>query len=211
MDLSNPLGSLLPSNEARVLRVLARLEAPISGRQVHALAGEGSYSGIRLALERLSASGLVHSVVTPSSTNYSINRRHLLCSPVLEALDSRSRLLRLIQEHLGFVPTSDAKPGDLSLSLYGSVARGDSHDSSDIDIVVIYRDDDQKRQQGEDIDALLPLIELWTGSPAQLYDVTRSELKSMVMTKDPIIDSWFADSVTVVGPSVSELTTGIRG
>jgi hypothetical protein len=41
--------------------------------------------------------------------------------------------------------------------------------------------------------------------------VTRSELKSMVMTKDPIIDSWFADSVTVVGPSVSELTTGIRG
>jgi len=205
MDLSNPLGSLLPANEARALRVLARLESPISGRQVHALAGEGSYSGMRLALERLCVSGLVEGNPSSSSTNYAINRDHLLWQPIKDILESRSRLFRNIRNHLTNSPEDDAEQLTLSVSLYGSVARGDSGAASDVDLAVVYENEMQKAQEQMAVDTLVRQIERWTSSAVQLYDVTRAELAAMARSQDPIINSWVADSVTVMGPSISTL------
>ncbi len=209
MNLSDPLGTLLATNDAKVLRVLSRLEAPISGRHVHRLSGDVSYSGIRLALERLARTGLVVATPLAHAVMYSVNRQHLLWPPVRSMLESKTRLATQIRDHLS-TEVDDALT-DLALSFYGSVARADSSEQSDIDLVVVYVDERQRDTCREAVGRLLDEIETWTGNSAQLYDITRKELEDMVAANDPIVDSWVTESDAIVGPEMAALCREVLG
>lgn len=205
MDLSNPLASLLPINDSLVIRVLARLESPATGRQVHKLAGEASYSGIRLSLGRLTKTGLLTARRLDHAILYSVNREHLLWGPVEDIIDSRAKLVRMIRTALNLPGAS------VSVSFYGSVAREDSTASSDIDIALVYDDTAQRLELKESVDSLSEKVETWTGNACQVYDVTRDELRSMVRAEDPIVASWKGEAVTFIGPNLQALIGLARG
>jgi Fe2+ or Zn2+ uptake regulation protein len=78
MDLRSPISTVVPSLEGPVLLVLARAEEGLSGRQIHKLAGSGSVAGVRLVLQRLAATGLVHVDDLGNSLLYRLNRKHLV-------------------------------------------------------------------------------------------------------------------------------------
>lgn len=210
MDLSNPLASIMPANDALVFRVLARLESPVSGRQVHKLAGYSSYSGVRLALERLTTTGIVHAQRLEHATLFSINRDHLLWPCLDEIMVSRLQLMRMIRGYLNY-PVEFASPdGQLSVSFYGSVARCDSSQSSDVDLAVVYATTDLRRELKSTVLQVADQIELWTGNPCQMYDITRTELKHMVTVEDPLVASWSQDAVAILGPSMQTLIRDAR-
>ena len=100
-----------------------------------------------------------------SSANYSINRDHLLWQPVQQVLDSRARLLRGIREHFAQYTDVDAAQITLSVCLYGSAARGDSHAASDIDLAVIHENEEQKIKDAPTVEALVLAIETWNANP----------------------------------------------
>src|ERR1700722_14408813 len=85
MNLSQPSDCVVPTLDGPVLMVLARLTAPVTGRQVHQLAGTGSESGVRKVLARLVGQGIVRVNEAGSALLYHANREHVAW-PAVEKL-----------------------------------------------------------------------------------------------------------------------------
>lgn len=197
MDLSAPLASFMNGLDAVALRVVARAGAELTGRQVARLAGTGTPANIRLSLLRLVNIGLVISAPAPHATMYSANRSHLLWPAVEVAMNARQELNRRIA---AFADAS--APEGVTVALYGSVARSDSTTMSDIDLLVVFPDTITLDDRDEFVTGLRDNVELWTGNDAQIYDLTESALARQRLEGDPMVDSWAADGITIVGNSV---------
>lgn len=127
--------------ELPVLRALWRAGSALTGQETHRVTGTGTYGGVRYALERLQRHGLVTGRTVGGSRLFSLNREHLLYPPRSRVRETRSA---------GRAPrarrTSGRAPlpggGDLSVAVFGSVARGDAGLDSDLDLLVVVPQDD---------------------------------------------------------------------
>ena len=132
MNLSSPVGSLIPSMDGVVLEVLAGTHSALGPSRIHALGHRGSRPGVSLALGRLADQGLVHAEPTNYGHTYRLNRDHVLAPAVLAAAEARAEFLRRLT-----AGCQALRPAPLSVALYGSVARRESDDASDIDLLVV--------------------------------------------------------------------------
>jgi len=194
MDLSTPLASFMGGLDAVTLRVVARAGAELSGRQIARLAGRGTPANVRLSLLRLVNIGLVTMVPAPHATMYSANRLHVLWPVVEIAMGARQELTRRIATF-----ADGNAPDGVTVALYGSVARGDSNKTSDIDLLVIFPDAITLDDRDEFVTGLRDSVQLWTGNDAQIYDLTESALTTQTTENDPIVDSWASDGIIVFG------------
>ena len=197
MDLSAPLASFMNGLDAVTLRVVARAGANLSGRQIARLAGAGTPANVRLSLLRLVDIGLVTMVPAPHATMYSANRSHILWPAVEIAMSARLELNRRIAAF-----AEACAPDGVTVALYGSVARGDSNKTSDIDLLVIFPDAVTLDSRDEFITELRDNVQLWSGNDAQIYDLAESALTRQKGEGDPMVDSWTADGVIVFGNSL---------
>ena len=132
MDLSNPLRVVTPTLDADVLRVLAPADKAFTGREVHRAVGTASYDGVRLALARLVRQGIVESERAGSAQLYRLNRDHLAAPHVVALATLRLELIASLREEIaGWLIAP------ILAALFGSVARGDADESSDIDVLVV--------------------------------------------------------------------------
>ncbi|GAA0574160.1 hypothetical protein HPO96_16910 [Kribbella sandramycini] len=202
MDLSNPISTVVPSLDGPVLQVLARAEDGLSGRQIHKLAGQGSVAGVRLVLQRLAATGLVHVDDAGNSLLYTLNRHHL-AAPVVEFLaDLRGALAgRLAAELNGWL----IQP--VHASLYGAVARAEGDLESDVDILLIRADDvaagDPTWEQ--QAAALMQTVVDLTGNPAHVFELSQAELAGHLTTSEAILNDWMDPSIQLAGLPLSAL------
>ena len=197
MDLSAPLTSFMNGLDAVTLRVVARSGAELSGRQIARLAGTGTPANVRLSLLRLVDIGLVAMVPAPHATMYSANRSHILWPAVEIAMSAHQELNRRIATF-----AEACAPDGVTVALYGSVARGDSNKTSDIDLLVIFPDAVTLDSRDEFVTELRDNVQLWSGNDAQIYDLAESALTRQKEEGDPIIDSWATDGVIVFGHSL---------
>ena len=119
MDLGSPVLDVAPAVRGALLQALARLERPVTRRQLAAAAGvaPGNASTV---IEDLIRSGLVSEAVAGRSSMVVLNRNHLAAGPVLALAGLRGELIRRLRERLSGWP-------DLyGAWLFGSVARGDA-------------------------------------------------------------------------------------
>ena len=194
VDLTLPLSTIAPSLEAEALTVLARTEQPLTGRQVAALARRGSHTAIRLVLERLREDGLVEMASAGRAYTYKLNREHLLADAVLLAVSARERLLVRLRNSIQDwqVPAEHA-------SLFGSLARGEAHSGSDIDILVVRPPGElgESRMWQDQLQALEAQVLSWTGNPLSWFETDRSTLHEA--SSEPVMDSWRRDAVHLAG------------
>jgi predicted nucleotidyltransferase len=185
VDVALPLRSVVPTLDGPVVAVLAATTAPLSLAEVHRRAGGGSKSGIRRALLRLVAEGVVHEV----PGGYLLNRDHL-AAPAVELLANLHGefLARIRREIDGWT-----RPPDL-VGLFGSAARRDGDASSDIDVLVVGDDPDI-----DDVDRLGQRIQAWTGNSAQIIALTAGDLRRLRRAKEPIVAAWDRDLVVISG------------
>jgi predicted nucleotidyltransferase len=195
MELVDPLATLVGRTQSEALRVLARTDAGITGRQVARMAGAAMHTGIKRALDKLERSGLVLVDRGLQHSSYRVNRDHLLWPSVELALHAPDELDRRIG---ALARTSDAVE---SVAVYGSVARGDASAESDVDLVVVFAD----AVDDELVARLGDLVRRWTGNTCQVFDLTRTDLERSVRDRDPIVDSWRADARTIVGTDLRAL------
>jgi predicted nucleotidyltransferase len=197
MNLSEPLDGLTSAVEAAVLRVLSRADVGFSGRQVHALAGTGSTSSVHRALSGLVRIGLVTAESRPPSIIYRINREHALWPVIDAALSSRTRVFESIRSFCA----DDLPHGlDLTVVVYGSVARRDSSLDSDLDLFVVYPDgiDDESRA---DVNYRIARhAETITGNEAQVFSVERADLAQRILENDPLVANVLTDGILIFGP-----------
>jgi predicted nucleotidyltransferase len=202
MDLTNPLRSLTPTLEAEVLAVLAGTTDGITGNRLAGLATRGSRQGLMNALDRLAAHGLVTAEHVGAATVYQLNRRHLLCAAVLSALSSRTRLAEMLRSQITTWPTSCVHS-----SLFGSVSRGEAHPTSDIDLLIVRRDDvdpDDDEWQRE-LRGLEREVRAWTGNQLAILEMSARDLSRAAHKGEPIVDSLRRDALAITGSSLDEL------
>ncbi len=202
MDLSHPLRSLIPTLDAAALEVLAGTESGLSATQIARLAGRGSRTGLTLALDRLTRTGLVHA--TPSNTGhlYRLNRDHLLTRAVLEAANARRALLRRLETVI-----DDLTPRPVHASVFGSTARGEATEDSDIDLLIITRTEADKHDDAwsEQIRSLEDQVLAWTGNRLEVLTLSVRGIRAAQEAGEPLIRELWRDALVVHGPELPVL------
>jgi predicted nucleotidyltransferase len=197
MDLARPLTVITPTVDGDVLAVLARAEASFTGRQVHQVAGRHSERGIRNALHRLSAQGIVSRERVGSSDQYRLNRAHL-AAPYVEALAKlREELLRrLAGEIEGWAVAPEFA------ALFGSAARGEMHPESDIDLLVLRPDtgDADAPQWRTQLEALASNVTAWTGNDPRILEFSVGEARKGLAAGDGVLLAARDEGIVVHGP-----------
>ena len=202
MDVAHPISAVSPSLEGEVLQILAGTSMAMTGRQVAALTGRRSHSGVLDALSRLTQQGLVDRVELNRASLFSLNRDHLAAPAVIELAGLRTELVARIR---GEIATWDPMP--IHASLFGSAARGDGDTQSDIDLFVVrpadvLEDDERWRAQ---LDDLTGRIERWTGNGASISEVAEPEIPRLSTDPPPIVEQLRSDAIVLAGPALSDL------
>ena len=198
MHLALPIRSVVPSLEGPVLAVLAGTTAPLSGRRVASLAG-ASHPAVTAALTRLTSAGLVRASHLPPAIVYVANRDHLAW-PAIEALAQlRATALDLIRRTI-----SGWEVRARTAIVFGSFARGDGDEDSDIDLLVVrpdWTDDevDRRDQWEQQLGALGDVLERATGNRVHVVDEDLAKLRRRLEGGDPIVANWTADGIEVGG------------
>ena len=133
---------------------------------------------------------------------------HVLWPVIQMGLGARSRVIDSIRDFCEHAP--DEVPGvrDVSVVLYGSVARRESTMDSDIDLLVAY-------PGGFDADGraafdyhLAEHVTRITGNEAQVFSLERSELDQRLLESDPFIADVAGQSIHIFGPRLPPVATG---
>jgi predicted nucleotidyltransferase len=197
MDLARPLSVITPTVDADVLGVLAGAEASFTGRQVHQIAGRPSERGVRNALHRLCAQGIVGRERVGSADRYTLNRAHL-AAPYIEALAGlRSELLRRISAELArwsIAPVFSA--------LFGSAARSDMGPDSDLDLIVVRDDavDVDDPAWRDQLDSLARDVTAWTGNETRLLEFGAREVRAGLAAGDEVLLAARDEGIVLHGP-----------
>jgi predicted nucleotidyltransferase len=199
MNLAHPIRAVVPTLDGPVLEVLVGTTLPLTGREIHRLAGTGSPNGVRHVLARLTEQGLVHAEERARAVFYVANRDHVAW-PAVELLTSLRRALldRLRAE----VRSWRVKP--VHASLFGSAARTEGGDQSDVDVLLVRPDEVEEDQApwADQVDRLRHQVWAWTGNRCQAFQVDLVRLAEHVRVRDPLIDAWLRDAITLAGPDL---------
>jgi predicted nucleotidyltransferase len=187
MDVSLPIRSAIPSLDGPVLAALAGTSQPSTLSEVRRLTGgRGSVAGIRKVLLRLVETGIVDSV----PGGYVLNRDHI-AAPAIEQLarlhgELADRIRSALVEWDGEV---------LLAGLFGSAARRDGDERSDIDLLVV----SDSPGLDELADNLATSILRWTGNDAQVMAKTVADIRRLRRAGEPILAQWERDLVVLEG------------
>jgi predicted nucleotidyltransferase len=195
MDLSNPLRTVAPGVEGDVMAALLRSHVRLTGARVAALSQRGE-TQVRQVLRRLEYHGLVDVERHGQSYTYLMNREHVLISG-LEALQGA---MPTVEDRVTSLVSGWASP-PASLVLFGSAARRDGGDDSDIDLLLVRPDDIDADDQtwAEQRHDLAQSVERWTGNRAQVVELSNSELIKARRRKEPLMEELQADGVVLAG------------
>lgn len=186
MDVSRPISSVIPSLDGAVLAALAGTTAPLNLTTVHRLAGRGSLSGVRRVLLRLVGTGIVSKV----PGGYALNRDHV-AGPAVEMV------AHLWGEVSGRIRQSVSEWGEPPrlVGIFGSAARRDGDEESDIDLLVV-SDAADLPDRG---DELAESVRRWTGNQTHVIAISTRDLRRMRRAREPILAEWDRDLVVLVG------------
>ncbi len=197
MNLGAPLLDVAPGVRGALLQVLARLERPVTRRELASLAGvaPGHASSV---VEGLISAGLVSETVAGRSSMVVLNRSHLAAAPMLALASLRGELIRRLRERLS------AWPDLLGGWLFGSVARGHAGGESDIDVLIVVHDlqtPDLHRRLTE----LQADVRAWTGNDLQLVEHSPATWHTLVRAKNPLVEELRRDGIALGGDTGSLL------
>ena len=201
MDVSSPLRSLIPSLDSAVLEVLSGTESGFGPTQLARLAGRGSRAGVQLVLDRLVEHGLVSAEPTNRGYTYRLNRDHLLTPAVLAAVSVRRELVARLADAV-----TGLGPALLHASLFGSFARGDGDQDSDIDLFLLMNPSSIEPSGWEaQLRRLEDLVLGWTGNRLEVLVLDSNGLAAAVQNGESVISELRTDSLVLTGPDLRSL------
>ncbi len=201
MDYVNPVEALIPGVQGRVLTVLARTEAELTMRSVAELAG-ASANQATVVLNRLVRLGIVERRDVGASALVRLVRENEAARSVLSLVDLRQGVLaRLAGE------ARKIRPAPACLVVFGSFARGDAHENSDIDVLAVPSSEAQV-----DDGRWTAALGQWSdraariaGNPVNLLEATMDELPKLVRREREPWRTIVEEGVALVGDIPSEI------
>jgi len=201
MDYVNPVEALIPGVQGRVLTVLARTEAELTMRSVAELAGV-SANQATVVLNRLVRLGIVERRDVGASALVRLVRENEAARSVLSLVDLRQGVLaRLAGE------ARKIRPAPACLVVFGSFARGDAHENSDIDVLAVAPSEAQV-----DDGRWTAALGQWSdraariaGNPVNLLEATMDELPKLVRREREPWRTIVEEGVVLVGDIPSKI------
>jgi predicted nucleotidyltransferase len=191
VDLGSPVLDIAPAVRGALLQALARLEQPVTRRQLAAAAGvaPGNASAV---IEELIQTGLVSETIAGRSSMVVLNRSHLAAGPVLALAGLRGELIQRLRERL-------SAWRDLHGAwIFGSVARGDADNDSDVDLLIV-ADDLRSPDLHERLSRLQADVRSWTGNDLQLVEHSQTSWRKLVRAKNPLVEQIRLDGIALAG------------
>jgi len=200
MISQNVLESIFGSSaKIRILRVLSVSPQPLSGRQVGELS-RLSHRGAIQALESLVELGAVRQRKVGAAYQYSLSKGNaaveMIIAPTLRA---ETALLDDLKRNI----TAQFSGKAVSLTLYGSLARGTGKRGCDIDLMAIARDERRKKELEDKAAANTPFFRERYNAVLSLHCYTLVELRNKKNL--PLLKSVIQDGVALSGKPLREL------
>lgn len=194
MDFRHPLAVVTPTLDGDVLTALARANQEFSGRQLARQIGHGSPEGVRRAADRLVTQGIVRRRTAGPAHLYQLNRDHV-AAPWIEGLAGiRTQLIDRLRD---LIDSWEHPP--LVVLIFGSAARGEARESSDIDILVIRHGDcDPESEPWQDqVMTLRQQATAWAGNDTRLLEYSEDELATA--SAEPVLEDALRDGIELFG------------
>ena len=144
----------------------------------------------------------MHSEEAGNAYLYTFNREHL-AAPALEQLAGiRSELERRLRTEI-----AEWEIAPTHASIFGSAARGDGDNSSDIDVFVVRplgvpEDDPGWRAQ---LARLSEHVQAWTGNHVGLSEISATDVRRLRRERPPVVEELRADAINLAGATATDL------
>lgn len=205
VDVSEPTQVMTPTLDGPVLTVLVRAQRELTGLEVHRLCSRGSVDGVRRVLHRLVDQGVVQARPAGGALLFSLNRDHLAVPAITQLTDLRGELWRRLRE----LVAGWAQP-PVHCGVFGSAARGDGDEGSDIDLLVVRPDelDGEDPEWVAQLDNLRRQVRAWTGNDLQVIELSVRELRRS--RTEPALVAATVDEIPLTSGSLTDLVTRQR-
>jgi predicted nucleotidyltransferase len=193
VDLGHPFRVVGPTIDGDILAVLAAGQVALTGREIARRAG-ASQEGARQALGRLVRQGVLTLELAGHAHQYRLNREHLAAKWIEGLAAVRLDLFKELRALIG-----GWKVAPYAARLFGSVARGDADDASDIDVLLVR----PKKVRAEDARWTLQLDELrtrttaWTGNDTRVLEYAEVEFLRL-RNRETVLKAALADGIELL-------------
>ena len=186
-----------------ILRALAGRSSPATASQLTLVAAVGTEAGVRRALQRLAAHGVCLSEDVGGRVVYTLNYEHLLYDAVAALLVADRELPRRLRSAL-----SAWDPAPMSAVLFGSAARRDGDEESDVDLLLVrppVRTEGGKREWVRQVHELRSAVHRWTGNRLQVLDWSSLVLRRHERSNEPLVEALVDEGIWVAGARLATL------
>jgi predicted nucleotidyltransferase len=183
MNFGEAFGGIVPGARGAVLGALLRTGTPLTGRQTHTLVGDRhSLGSVQQALRDLEHLGLIRTETVGRAGLHRVNERHEAIGPLRSLTSPLDMLVEVVR---------DVATGAQAVIVFGSVARGEAHADSDVDLAVIAPPRWSRRIELEDA------VRERLGSDCDVVHLTLGDFTSE--TREPVVDEILRDGMALLG------------
>ncbi|MCX6814141.1 MAG: nucleotidyltransferase domain-containing protein [Candidatus Aenigmarchaeota archaeon] len=196
MMLENVLSS---KTRIRLLKIFHRFPGRVfSLSDITKITGQ-STGAVYPSLARLVETGIIKSSKVGKTTAYRLNTENPLSRKIMEIFTAENETLRKLANE--FVSKA-SKKGIVSFILFGSVARNEPSETSDIDLVIIYHGD--RYEIEKNVNAL---IERYLESDIHVSPVLYSEkeIKDMALRYNSFITKIENEGIVLYGKKLKDV------
>ena len=186
MLLNEPFGGVMPGARGAVLSTLLRTDAGLTGRQVHALVSDRhSLWSVQEALKAWVQLGVIRTQIVGRAVVHAVNEDHFTVAPLRLLLDPMTALTETAVQIAG--------DSVQAIILFGSVARGEAHEDSDIDLAVIAHSGWDGRVDLEDG------VRRRLGNDCNVLVFTAEDFARLAGAHEPVVDEILVDGIPLIG------------
>jgi predicted nucleotidyltransferase len=205
MSLQVRLNTLLKnSGKLKILRYLYFNNDVFTGRGIAEAIGM-SASATHRTLKTLHEENVITARKKGRAILYSLNRELHIIKTVLAPLFDKEK--KVLSDLLAYIKKTICKykQGLVSIVLFGSVARGEDTAKSDIDILIVVENQQDKKKIDSFIDNMCITIAKNYGTTLSPYIVTRAEIKDNNPKKKRLISSILQNNRLLYGEPIERV------
>jgi predicted nucleotidyltransferase len=133
---------------------------------------------------------------------YALNHKHVLYPVVESLLAARQELTNRMRRTLA---TWDPEPA--FAALYGSAARRDGDEDSDVDLLLVHPSlsPSARSRWAKQVHELRQSVNAWSGNRLQVLDLSSFQFRRLVRREAGLVDEWRRDLVLLAGTEPDEL------
>lgn len=206
MDFTHPVEAVIPGAQGRVLAVLAATTAELNLSTLARLAGVSVAQASRV-LPGLVELGLVERREVPPSSQFKLVRENVAARAVIALAQSRDVAMELLG-----AAAAELAISPVSVLLFGSFARGEADEQSDLDAIIVRPADIDEDDEpwGAEVERWRATAREITGNRIEVLEVDHDEVAMRLRRASPLWRDVVRDGISVFGLTIHELVEPVH-